>query len=117
MTKEHHVILIPGLGDGERTIEFINNHWNWKPHGFKTIMYPVGWHDGKPFHLKLEKLTQIIQQLHKSKSYVSLIGMKCGGSAAFNAYIANKKDIHRVINVCGRLRKGSSSDFVPFLKN
>jgi hypothetical protein len=40
--------------------------------------------------------------------------LSAGGSAVLNAFIERKNKIHRVVNVCGRLRVGTQKGFRSF---
>lgn len=113
MNKEHSVIVIPGLGDETRLLQVATNHW--KRHGLNTIVHSVGWSDGEPsFEPKLKILVEMIDRLKNKGAVVSLVGTSAGGSAALNAFIERRNVVHRVVNVCGRLRKGPTTGFRSF---
>jgi hypothetical protein len=60
MSKEHKVIIIPGLGDEISKIQFATNHW--RNHGLGPIFHSVGWQDDeKDFQPKLERLVKFIK--------------------------------------------------------
>jgi pimeloyl-ACP methyl ester carboxylesterase len=42
---------------------------------------------------------------------VSLVGISAGGSAAINALFARPDKVHKVINICGRLKDGGYLGF------
>lgn len=107
--REHSIIVIPGLGDhkatGIKMLEIATNHW--RNQGLEPIIHSVGWHDGEnEFQPKLERLVDLIDELVDKGDKVSIVGTSAGGSAALNAFIERKDTVHKVINVCGRLRKG-----------
>lgn len=109
----HTVIIIPGLGDGVELMEFATRHWKWV--GLYPLVYSVGWRDGeRSFTPKLTRLLELIDTLHESGKRVSLVGTSAGGSAAMNAFIERRDAIHRVINVCGRLRVGPTKGLWSF---
>jgi len=113
MSKEHKIIVIPGLGDRTKPLELAANHW--RKHGLEPIMHPVGWHDGEiSFRPKLERLVEMIDSLTHEGDRVSLVGTSAGGSAALNAFIERSDQVHRIVNVCGRLRKGPLKGFRSF---
>lgn len=116
MSTQHHVIIIPGLGDSENRMRFIEHHWNWDSYGLHLVIHPMRWHDQTEpeFLPKLQRLTTLIKKMTKKEDIVSLIGTSAGGSAALNAFIENKKDIHCVVNVCGRLRSGPLTGYRSF---
>jgi carboxylesterase type B len=55
---------------------------------------------------KLERVVALIDTYHTNRYTVSLLGTSAGGSAVINAYAMRKEKIHKVINLCGRLKKG-----------
>ncbi|NCN58927.1 hypothetical protein COW99_04810 [Candidatus Roizmanbacteria bacterium CG22_combo_CG10-13_8_21_14_all_38_20] len=114
MSKEHKVLVIPGLGDQRvKPIEWAVSHW--RNYGLEPIVHAVGWHDGEDsFEPKLNRLTDMIDQLTEAGDTVSLVGTSAGGSAAINAFIERREIVHRVINVCGRLRVGPTTGFRSF---
>ena len=113
MSKEHKVILIPGLGDQVKPLEWAVK--NWPNHGLEPIVHPVGWHDEElSFEPKLGRLVEMIDRFSQKGDTVSLIGTSAGGSAALNAFIERKKVVHRIVNVCGRLRTGPTTGFRSF---
>ncbi len=60
------------------------------------------------FEPKLERLTALIDTYHTDGYTVSLLGTSAGGSAVINAHTMRKEKIHKIINVCGRVRKGEN---------
>lgn len=113
MSHKHVVIIIPGLGDETRILRWVVRHW--RQYGLIPVVYSVGWRDRETSFLpKLAGLVGKIDQLIKEGNKVSLIGTSAGGSAAINAFMERKSKIHRVINVCGRLRVGPTTGFRSF---
>ncbi|OGD08677.1 hypothetical protein A2397_04660 [Candidatus Amesbacteria bacterium RIFOXYB1_FULL_44_23] len=104
MKKEHFVIVVPGLGDGERSMKLLTGHW--RKHGLEPVVQLMEWRNGEDFMPKLGRLTRLIDELAE-RGKVSLVGTSAGGSAAINAFGERKDKIHRVVNVCGRLRVGT----------
>ena len=56
----------------------------------------------------------MIDEIVNNADRISLIGTSAGGSAAVNAFMERKSKIHRVINICGRLRVGPTTGFRSF---
>lgn len=114
MSKEHKVIVIPGLGDGRtKPLELLTSHW--KRQGLEPVIHAVGWHDGEDsFEPKLHRLVEMIDGFVDQGDVISLVGTSAGGSAALNAFVERKNVVHRVINVCGRLRVGPTEGFRSF---
>ncbi len=104
MNKEHSLIVVPGLGGKNPYLKKVVNSWN--KYGIKSYIHDVDWRDRKEsFKTKLKKLVNQIDKLSK-KGNVSLLGTSAGGSAVLNAFSERKSKVHKIINVCGRLRKG-----------
>lgn len=113
MPQTHSVIIIPGLGDNVQAIKLLEK--SWKKFGLDIIPHSIGWRDGEnDFKPKLERLLKLIDKLHKEGKKVSLVGTSAGGSAVLNAFVKRKNVIHKVVNVCGRLRVGPESGFRSF---
>jgi len=113
MTKKHSVIVVPGLGDETRKLELLTSHW--QRHGLKPTVYSVRWCDGEvEFQPKLERIIKLIDTLSSKGDTVSLVGISAGGSAVCNAFIKRRNAVHKVINVCGRLRTGNQRGFCSF---
>lgn len=110
--RNHYVIIIPGLGDNVKLTTLGTNHW--RNHGFIPLVHSVGWHDDvNEFVPKLNKIVDLIDSLPNK---VSLVGCSAGGSAVINAYSSRKGKIHKVVNVCGRIRIGKIDGFRGFTK-
>ncbi len=108
----HKILLIPGLGDQSAHLRFIMKYW--KKFGLDVTVYPVGWRDGEAFTPKLNRLLQLVDGFVKDGHTVSLIGNSAGGSAVLNVFAVRKDVIHRVINICGRIRTGTTKGFRSF---
>ena len=108
----HKVIIIPGLGDESIHLRVITRYW--KKYRIEACVYSVGWCDGEPFTPKLNRLLKLVDGFVKEGHTVSLIGNSAGGSAVLNVFAARKQVIHRVINICGRVRVGNTKGFRSF---
>ena len=109
----HKVIIIPGLGDGVRKMEWATRFW--KNHGLEPIVYSMEWRNSQQlFDQKLNKLLVLIDQFATQGHDISLVGTSAGGSAALNAFMQRKQVIAHVINVCGRLRVGTHTGIHSF---
>ena len=111
MTKGHSIIIIPGLGNDTSRLEWATRHW--RNHGLEPLVHSVDWYEGD-FQPKLQKLVGLIDELTGKGNIVSLVGASAGGSAALNAFIEKKDVVHRVVNVCGRLKTGTHTGFRSF---
>lgn len=102
------VILIPGLGDDASKLQLVTRHWPQK-YNIETILYLMPWMgNSESFEQKLNRLIKKIDTLHENGYTISLLGTSAGGSCAINAYCKRREKIAKVINVCGRLRKGKN---------
>lgn len=106
LPNEHHVVVIPGLGGGNPLFDRVIN--SWKRFGFIPHSYNMTWKDSEGFASKLKDLIKTIDNLKTKENKVSLVGTSAGGSMALNAYYERQTAIHRVINVCGRLKAGEN---------
>ncbi|MFA5135931.1 MAG: hypothetical protein WC489_00885 [Patescibacteria group bacterium] len=104
---KHAVILIPGLSDNANNLQFVTNNWEQK-HDITPYVHVVPWTSNtENFDAKLERLIHKIDILSEKKHRVSLIGTSAGGSCVINAFCKRRSQIHKVVNVCGRLKKGT----------
>ncbi len=116
--KEHHVIIIRGLGDhGSMQVE-----WNfiiklWGHFGVKVHVFTPSWADNEPFSLKLKRLTDQIDYLTAQGFLVSLVGISAGASAALNAYVVKKDKVHKVLFICGKIRSPDKVNARYFIEN
>jgi len=110
--KKHYVIIVPGLGDETKKLQFATYHWRW--FGLIPIVYSIGWRDGKDFRPKLNQIITLIDTYAQCGNAVSLVGTSAGGSAVINAFYKRKNNICKVINVCGRLKVGTHKGFRSF---
>lgn len=107
MKKTHHVIIVPGLSGSSPLLEWWMQRW--ESFGFTIHIFEPHWyHKQEHFQPKLKKLVTLIDALSNKNAYVSLLGISAGGSAIINAFAERKSKIHRVINLCGRLRAGEN---------
>lgn len=110
MSKEQRVIVIPGLRDHLKPITLATNHW--RHHGLEPVVYSMEWTDERvKFPSKLAELGDLIKEFAIKGDEVSLVGCSAGGSMAINAFFESENRVHKVINVCGRLRTGFSKGF------
>ena len=112
MPKEnlHHVIVVPGLGDARVFTRSIMNAVLFRlriSSDFSVTIHFPHWMDGEDFEQKLYRLLKVVEEKSKTGK-VSLIGTSAGGSAVFNALCADPQNIYKAVNVCGRLKRGSS---------
>lgn len=105
MSKEHHLLVVSGLGGASAGFRRIVD--SWRKYGFTPHVHDMEWrNDEREFCLKLERLISVIDELQSNDEILSLVGTSAGGSAVLNAFYERRNRIHRVVNVCGRLRAG-----------
>jgi len=112
MRKEHHVVFVAGLsGVNPWFIKMVNA---WGKYGFVPHVYDINWQDSESFELKNQKFLNYFDNVQTNGSLVSLVGVSAGGSAVLNAHCDRKESVHRVVNICGRLKAGTNT--VPNLE-
>lgn len=112
MRSRHVVILIPGLGDEIRALDYLTEHFH--KNNIDVVVHSIGWGDGTTnFQKKLHTLLLHIDQLSKTKR-VSIIGTSAGGSAALNAFAQRKKSVYKAINLSGILRPSVETGWRSF---
>jgi hypothetical protein len=101
----HHVIIIPGLGNGVAKHEWVSN--SWKRFGIIPHVFDAKWRtEENGFQLKLNRALKLVDSLANKNSKISLIGNSAGSSFILNIFGERKKQINRVIINCGRVRDG-----------
>lgn len=104
---KHVLLLVPGLGDNIYQLQWLQNLW--KKDGIQVIIHTAPWKKTEEnFQTKLKRLLQHIDTLTQPHTKISLAGASAGGSLVINAFAKRKNKIHKVINVCGRVRKGTN---------
>ena len=106
------VILIPGLGDEIRALDYLTEHFH--NSNIDVVVHSIGWRDGTTnFQKKLNALLLRIDKLSKTNR-VSLIGTSAGGSAALNAFARRKNVVYKAINLSGILRPSAETGWRSF---
>ncbi len=117
MTESRHaVMIVRGLNDQREGIyERLIGFGGWEKDGLTPFVYRPNWHDGEDFKEKLKKGLQEIEKLHDQYGRVSVVGCSAGGSFAGNMF-GESKLAHKMVNNCGRMRKGEVFGFRGFIK-
>lgn len=106
MSKEHHIIYVPGLNDQRKGYELLINRWS--NYGIVPHVHRIGWQDReKSFKTKLKKLVGEVNKILDHGNTVSMVGGSAGGSAVLNTLLEQPR-INAVVNLCGRLRSGEN---------
>ncbi len=108
MSKEHHLIMIPGLSDQgflqKRLMNLVPEYW--RKYGIiGHVVYP-NWEDGESFAPKLKRMVKKVDELIEQDHDVSVMGLSAGGSAVLNIFCERKNVLRGAINATGRLRAG-----------
>ncbi len=108
MSKEHHIIYIPGLLDSSPINKPFHNlaQFVWRNKGFYPHLYLPHWEKGQHFAPKLKSIVNLIDELTEQGFTVSLVGQSAGGSAVLNAFYERRDKVNGAINITGRLRSG-----------
>lgn len=104
------VIYVPGLADDKLIANLLFPFLPviWRQFGYEFVIHRPHWKAGETFLPKQKMIEQLIDRYSDNKYKVCLIGQSAGGSAVLNTFTACKKKVDRVVNVCGRLRKGQN---------
>lgn len=101
----HHVIIIPGLGNGVQKHVWATNRW--RHYGIIPHVFDAKWTVEEPdFDKKFKRALMLVDSLIKPGITISLIGNSAGSSFVLNIFGQRKKNIHRVVINCGRIRTG-----------
>ncbi len=108
MSKEHHIIYIPGLRDTNPLNRpfYVLAEKAWRKQGFYPHIFYPHWEEGRHIQPKLKAITDLIDELAEQQHTVSLVGQSAGGSAALNAFFERRNTVCGVVNVTGRLKSG-----------
>jgi pimeloyl-ACP methyl ester carboxylesterase len=105
MTPEHHVIIVPGLGNGVKAHIWATN--SWKNYGITPHVFDARWKIEEPdFQTKLVRAIDLVDKLTSEGKTISLVGNSAGSSFVMNLFGDRKNKIHRVVINCGRVRIG-----------
>jgi pimeloyl-ACP methyl ester carboxylesterase len=115
--REHHLIYIPGLGDGkgfkldQRFIKI------WRLYGLVVSVHCMGWAIDEPFQVKLNGLLDMVDNLHEQGVHVSLLGFSAGGSAIINALQQANNKIEKVVCISGKIFNPGNVDPTLYEQN
>jgi pimeloyl-ACP methyl ester carboxylesterase len=105
MSSEHHVIIVPGLGNGVGKHEWATK--NWEHYGLIPHVFDAQWTISEPdLQSKLANAIKLVDELYSPTTLVSLVGNSAGSSFVLNVFHRRKEKIHKVVINCGRVRKG-----------
>jgi len=101
----NHIIVIPGLGNNIKKHEWVME--SWKKYGIIPHVFDTKWKaEENGFQPKLDSALKLVDSLSNKNTKISIIGNSAGSSFALNIFGERKKQIHKVIVNCGRVRDG-----------
>lgn len=102
--KRHTIIYITGLSDqNPRFQKFAIK--TWRIYRVEPVFFQTGWGEASSFSEKLSRLVDLIDTQHKAGKTVSLVGVSAGASLVVAAYAKRKTTVHKVVFICGKLRR------------
>jgi len=105
MLPEHHVIIVPGLGNGVHKHTWATEKW--KNFGLIPHIFDAQWTINEPdLQPKLASAIDLVDELFSHENKISLVGNSAGSSFVLNVFNQRKDKIHKVIINCGRVRTG-----------
>lgn len=105
MSREHHVIVVPGLGNDVQKHVWATN--GWKRYGVIPHIFDARWKIEEPaLQPKLDGAIDLVDLLLSQGKTVSLVGNSAGSSFVLNIFGARVNKIRRVVINCGRVRSG-----------
>lgn len=113
MSKEHHVIMSPGMDGRIGGIQFVTKNWPEK-YGLHPEVVQTVWKDGLGLEPKLSKILALIDSLSNGGKAVSLVGTIASGSLMLNAFAERRDIVNKVVNVGGFLRRGHGTGMHSF---
>ena len=104
MSRTHHVIAVPGIGDHRHLGDATALKLLWL-FGLRTHYHRMCWAYGESFEPKFTALLAQIDDLTAKGNTVSLIGYSAGATAVMNAYAARQDVITSVVLVSGKIQR------------
>jgi len=109
-SANNHLIIIPGLGNTVAQLVWATA--GWQKYGIVPHVFDAKWRvEENGFSEKLARATSFVDSLVGKNNTISLLGNSAGSSFVLNLFGKRKKQIHRVIINCGRVRGGDSPWF------
>lgn len=107
------IIIIPGLGNDTKYYSIITSFWKYI--GYDVSIISVDWvNSNLTLSNEIHKIKSLRDKLINesiNSSRITLIGVSAGGSLALNTYFSYPNDFHKVVNICGRLKRGQDTNF------
>src|SRR5690349_18624104 len=111
MNKEHHLFVVPGLGDKTGLLKAAVGHY---PRRYELIPHVEAFGFMDPHRRLDEQLDRfgrkVIPYLERENTTVSFLATSAGASAVLNAYYWLLNRGYQlnggIVNICGRVRSG-----------
>ena len=110
------VIYVPGLGDGRVGSQQLAVKL-WRYQGVEPHLVQMNWADNEAFAPKLQRILDLIDQLHEQGKTVSLVGASAGGSAVMHAYAERPDRVQGVVLLCGKIRNRNNVSHQTYSHN
>lgn len=102
MSRQHHVIYVPGILDNIYHIQSISVR-TWRLYGVRGHCHVMPWLGQESFGPKFQRLLDEIDKYLGQGHKVSLAGASAGASAVLNAYVALPGKINGVVLICPKI--------------
>lgn len=95
---KHHIIYLPGLGDGyngfRRTVLSA-----WRLYGVTVEYIPMNWYKGGSYESREATVRRAIAAAKKQGKTVSLVSESAGGAIALNLF-SEDSELYRLVSIC-----------------
>ena len=102
MSRQHHVIYVPGILDNIYRQDLIVKAW--RLYGVRGHCHVMPWVGDEDYQPKLERLLDRIDHYMAKGHRVSLLGVSAGASAVLNAYVERKDDITGLVYALAKIK-------------
>lgn len=104
MTKRV-VIYIPGIGDRRRGLNWLQQAFlaTWQLYGFSGRLFVIDWISDEPFEKRFHELLTMIDELHRKKMEVSLVGASAGAATVLLGLMARTETLQGAVTICGQI--------------
>lgn len=104
--NEKYVLLIPGLGDHNRTNESdqVSKYWL-KHHNININRHEMNWENGESFELKHQGVLSHIDSAYEEHGPISIYGYSAGSAEACLAFSERKSKIASMVLSCSALAR------------
>lgn len=103
---KHAVIYIPGLGDRNRLLLWVQRQLlrGWRTAGVRGHIFTMRWTSDESIKPRVAELSEYIDRLREEGYVVSLMGASAGASAAISMFAQRPDAVAAAISLSGQLR-------------